>query len=182
MLQRGAEKVYAVDVGYGQLDWKLRNDDRVINMEKVNFRYLDPESIEEPLDFASIDVSFISLRLIFPVVVKLLKENACLVCLVKPQFEAGREQVSKGGIVRDPAVHREVIRRVADYAQESGLTVYGLSYSPVTGAKGNIEYLMMLAMPGCVEEEGIRPGEPMDFPETIERVVAEAHEALKGLK
>ena len=180
MLQRGAKKVYAVDVGYGQLDWKLRIDDRVINMEKVNFRYLDPDSIGEKLDFASIDVSFISLRLIFPVVVQLLKDNACLVCLVKPQFEAGREQVSKGGIVRDPAVHREVIRRVADYAQENGLSVYGLSFSPVTGAKGNIEYLLMLAMPGCVEKEGIRPGEPEDFDRTIERVVREAHESLRA--
>ena len=179
MLQRGARKVYAVDVGYGQLDWKLRNDGRVINMEKTNFRYMEPDAISERLDFASMDVSFISLRLIFPAVVKMLKDNACLVCLVKPQFEAGREQVSKGGIVKDPEVHKEVIRLVADYAQDNGLTVYGITYSPMTGAKGNIEYLMMLAMPGCVEEEGIRPGEPEDFAERIEYVVSEAHDKLK---
>ena len=179
MLQRGARKVYAVDVGYGQLDWKLRNDGRVINMEKTNFRYMEPDAIGERLDFASMDVSFISLRLIFPAVVKMLKDNACLVCLVKPQFEAGREQVSKGGIVKDPEVHKEVIRLVADYAQDNGLTVYGITYSPMTGAKGNIEYLMMLAMPGCVEEEGIRPGEPEDFAERIEYVVSEAHDKLK---
>ena len=179
MLQRGARKVYAVDVGYGQLDWKLRNDGRVINMEKTNFRYMEPDAISERLDFASMDVSFISLRLIFPAVVKMLKDNACLVCLVKPQFEAGREQVSKGGIVKDPEGHKEVIRLVADYAQDNGLTVYGITYSPMTGAKGNIEYLMMLAMPGCVEEEGIRPGEPEDFAERIEYVVSEAHDKLK---
>ena len=145
MLQRGARKVYAVDVGYGQLDWKLRNDRRVINMEKCNIRYLDTETIDEPIDFISIDVSFISLKLVFPVAASLLTEDGKIVCLVKPQFEAGREQVGKKGIVRDRKVHAEVIEKVMQYAQENGLYPCGLTFSPVTGAKGNIEYLLSLS-------------------------------------
>ncbi len=145
MLQNGASKVYAIDVGYGQLDWKLRNDDRVINMEKCNVRYLDPAWIEEPVDFISIDVSFISLRLIFPVAVQVLADDGEIVCLVKPQFEAGREQVGKKGIVRDQKVHQEVIEKVIGYAASGGLYPQGLTYSPVTGAKGNIEYLLHLS-------------------------------------
>ena len=145
MLQNGAVKVYAIDVGYGQLDWKLRNDPRVVNMEKCNVRYLDTDLIEEPVDFISIDVSFISLKLIFPVAAKVLAGDGEIVCLVKPQFEAGREQVGKKGIVRDRKVHREVIENVIRYAEENGLYVHGLTFSPVTGAKGNIEYLLHLS-------------------------------------
>ena len=142
MLSRGAVKVYAIDVGYGQLDWKLRQDSRVVNMEKTNIRHLDPTGFPEQADFISIDVSFISLGLILPVAAALLKQDGDLVCLVKPQFEAGREQVGKGGIVRDPAVHREVIAKVAGYGRALGLLPAGLTASPVTGAKGNIEYLL----------------------------------------
>lgn len=145
MLQNGASKVYAIDVGYGQLDWKLRNDPRVINMEKCNVRYLDTALIEEPVDFISIDVSFISLRLIFPVAAQVLADDGEIVCLVKPQFEAGREQVGKKGIVRDQKVHQEVIEKVIGYAASEGLYPQGLTYSPVTGAKGNIEYLLHLS-------------------------------------
>lgn len=144
MLQKGAKKVFAIDVGYGQLDWKLRNDPRVVNMEKTNIRYLDFDKIDKDIDFISIDVSFISLRLVFPVASKLLADTGSLVCLVKPQFEAGREQVGKKGIVRDPAVHKEVIENVKRYAEDNGLNCHGLTFSPVTGTKGNIEYLMFL--------------------------------------
>ncbi len=145
MLQNGAVKVYAIDVGYGQLDWKLRNDKRVTNMEKCNVRYLDTALIKEPIDFISIDVSFISLKLIFPVAAKVLSDNGKIVCLVKPQFEAGREQVGKKGIVRDKNVHYEVIEKVIRYAEECGFYAHGLTFSPVTGAKGNIEYLLSLS-------------------------------------
>lgn len=144
MLQKGAKKVFAIDVGYGQLDWKLRNDPRVINMEKVNIRYLDFDTVDKDIDFISIDVSFISLKLVFPVASQLLAETGSLVCLVKPQFEAGRSQVGKKGIVRDPAVHKEVIENVINYAEDNGLYCHGLTYSPVTGTKGNIEYLLFL--------------------------------------
>ena len=145
MLQNGATKVYAIDVGYGQLDYKLRIDERVVNMEKCNVRYLDPETIAEPIDFISIDVSFISLKLIFPVCAKVLADNGQIVCLVKPQFEAGREQVGKKGIVRDKNVHKEVIENVIKYAEDNGFYPVGLTFSPVTGAKGNIEYLLALS-------------------------------------
>lgn len=145
MLQNGAAKVYAIDVGYGQLDWKLRTDERVINMEKCNVRYLNTDTIAEPIDFISIDVSFISLKLIFPVAAKVLAADGEIVCLVKPQFEAGREQVGKKGIVRDQKVHEEVIQNVIEYARENGLYPQGLTFSPVTGAKGNIEYLLALS-------------------------------------
>ncbi len=145
MLQNGAVKVYAIDVGYGQLDWKLRTDQRVVNMEKCNVRYLDTDLIAEPIDFISIDVSFISLKLIFPVAAKVLADHGQIVCLVKPQFEAGREQVGKKGIVRDRKVHQEVIEKVIGYAADNGLYAHGLTFSPVTGAKGNIEYLLYLS-------------------------------------
>lgn len=144
MLINGATKVYAIDVGYGQLDWKLRNDQRVVNMEKCNIRHIDIESFEE-IDFISIDVSFISLGLVLPVAAKLLKEGGSLVALVKPQFEAGREQVGKKGIVRDPEVHREVIEKVVGFCKDNELVPQGLTFSPVTGAKGNIEYLLYVA-------------------------------------
>jgi len=144
MLQNGALKVYAMDVGYGQLDWKLRTDPRVINMEKTNIRYIDCAAFPEQVDFISIDVSFISLHLILPVAAALLLDDGQVVCLVKPQFEAGREQVGKGGIVRDKKTHREVIYKVIKYAEEFNLYPKGLTFSPVTGAKGNIEYLLLL--------------------------------------
>ncbi|MDR0817598.1 MAG: TlyA family RNA methyltransferase [Clostridiales Family XIII bacterium] len=147
MLQRGAAKVYAVDVGYGQLDWKLRNDPRVVNIERTNIRYLDPELIDEKPSFISIDVSFISLKLVLPVAAGLLKDEGQLVALIKPQFEAGRAQVGKGGIVRDESVRAEVIEKVKGYAKDYGFTVKGITESPITGTKGNVEYLMR-----CVTE------------------------------
>lgn len=144
MLQNGAEKVFAVDVGYGQLAWKLRSDDRVVVMERTNIRNVTPEQIGDPLDFASIDVSFISLALVLPVAWQLLKENGSAVCLVKPQFEAGRDKVGKKGVIRDPAVHTEVLERVCATAKEIGFTLAGLDFSPVKGPEGNIEYLLYL--------------------------------------
>ena len=144
MLMNGALKVYALDVGYGQLDYKLRVDPRVINMEKTNIRYLDTTLIEEPIDFISIDVSFISLRHMFPVASEILKDTGAVMCLIKPQFEAGREQVGKKGIVRDSKVHVEVVENVSGYASDNGLYPHGLDYSPVKGTKGNIEYLLYL--------------------------------------
>jgi len=144
MLKHGARKVYCVDVGYGQLHYRLRNDHRVINMERTNIRYVKPEDIPEPMDFISIDVSFISLELVLPVAYQLLKNEGQLVCLIKPQFEAGKEQVGKGGIVKDVHIHEKVIQKVIDTATEEGFRVEGLTYSPVKGAKGNIEYLLWL--------------------------------------
>ena len=144
MLMNGALKVYALDVGYGQLDYKLRVDPRVINMEKTNIRYLDTTLIEEPIDFISIDVSFISLRHMFPVASEILKDAGAVMCLIKPQFEAGRDQVGKKGIVRDSKIHVEVIENVISYASDNGLYPHGLDYSPVKGTKGNIEYLLYL--------------------------------------
>ncbi len=144
MLQRGASRVYAVDVGYGQLDWKLRSDPRVVTMERINVRYLDPADVPERFDLITIDVSFISLKLILPVAGKLLKDDGKCLCLVKPQFEAGRSQVGKNGIVRDKNTHRSVLRAVVEYGNENGLGFAGLSYSPITGTKGNIEFLMLL--------------------------------------
>ncbi len=141
MLQNGAGKVYAVDVGYGQLAWSLRSDPRVVCMERTNARYLTHEQIPQELDFASIDVSFISLKLILPAVWGLLKPGGHVACLVKPQFEAGKEKVGKKGVVRDPAVHLEVLEHFLEHAKESNFTVLGLTYSPVRGPEGNIEYL-----------------------------------------
>ena len=144
MLQNGASKVYAIDVGRGQLDWKLRQDPRVICMEKTNIRYVTPEDIGEPVDFSSIDVSFISLTKVLEPIRNYLKEDGEIVALIKPQFEAGREKVGKKGVVRDRAVHREVIQKVADYAQHIGFGVMELDYSPIRGPEGNIEYLIHL--------------------------------------
>ena len=145
MLQGGAEKVFSVDVGYGQLDWKLRNDPRVVCMEKTNIRYIKPEDIGgEKLDFASCDVSFISLRKVLPAVKPLLSGRARMVCLIKPQFEAGREEVGKHGVVRDIRVHRSVIDGIWSFAEQEGFTVEGLSFSPIKGPEGNIEYLILL--------------------------------------
>ena len=175
MLQNGAARVYAVDVGYGQLDYKLRMDRRVVNMEKQNIRYLSPSAIPEPADFISCDVSFISLNLVFPVAVLLMKPGSPLVSLVKPQFEAGREQVGKHGIVRDKSIHMEVLSKVASYGQACGLMPEAVSFSPMTGAKGNIEYLMLFRNPEDDEDneeiEGL-------FDEVCETVVEEAHKEL----
>lgn len=142
MLQNGAKKVFAVDVGYGQFAWKLRTDERVVCMEKTNIRYVTPEDIGEELDFASVDVSFISLSKVLPPARELLKEGAEMVCLIKPQFEAGREKVGKKGVVRDPKVHLEVIEKVLDTAMELGFSILHLEYSPIKGPEGNIEYLV----------------------------------------
>lgn len=144
MLQNGARKVYAVDVGYGQLAWKLRNDPRVVNLERTNFRYVTKNEIPEPLSFASVDVSFISLSIIIPALVPLMEQGGRAVCLIKPQFEAGREKVGKKGVVRDPAVHREVIEKIFAVMLENGLSVIGLDFSPVKGPEGNIEYLIFV--------------------------------------
>ena len=156
MLQNGAVKVYAVDVGYGQLAWSLRTDERVVNMERTNIRYVTPEDLAEPIEFFSVDVSFISLRHIFPVAQRITTPDAMGVCLVKPQFEAGREKVGKNGVVRDPAVHREVLHNAMSYAAENGFVVRGLDYSPVKGPEGNIEYLMFVQksdQPAVLDDE-----------------------------
>ncbi len=166
MLQNKAAKVYAVDVGYGQLDWKLRQDGRVICMEKTNIRYVTEKDVGEPLDFASIDVSFISLTKVLLPVRALLKEEGEIVCLIKPQFEAGREKVGKKGVVRDPHVHAEVIRKVAAYASEIGLGIQELEFSPVKGPEGNIEYLLHL-----------KKNAP-DAPTDVDGVVERAHRTL----
>jgi 23S rRNA (cytidine1920-2'-O)/16S rRNA (cytidine1409-2'-O)-methyltransferase len=150
MLQNGARKVYAVDVGYGQLAWKLRSDERVVCMERTNARYLTAEQIPEPLDFVSIDVSFISLSLILPALRPLMAEEGQLVCLIKPQFEAGKGKVGKNGVVRDPAVHLEVLEHFLDHAAQSDFTVRDITFSPIRGPEGNIEYLGWLS----VQKEG----------------------------
>lgn len=144
MLQNGAKKVFSVDVGHGQLAWKLRNDERVVCMEKTNFRYVTPDDIGEQVDFASVDVSFISLTKILIPARNLLCEQGRMVCLIKPQFEAGKEKVGKKGVVRDPAVHEEVVHKIIDYADLIGFDVRGLAYSPIKGPEGNIEYLMFI--------------------------------------
>ncbi len=144
MLQNGAEKVYSIDVGYGQLAWKLRTDERVINLERTNFRYVTKDQVPDELDFASVDVSFISLSHILPVMRTLLKENGCAVCLIKPQFEAGRENVGKKGVVREKSVHIAVIEKICALAIENGFSILGLDFSPIKGPEGNIEYLCYL--------------------------------------
>lgn len=169
MLQNGASKVYAVDVGYGQFAWKLRQDPRVVCMEKTNIRYVTPENIADALDFASVDVSFISLTKVLGPAKELLKDGAEMVCLIKPQFEAGKEKVGKKGVVRDPAVHIEVIERVILFAQSIGFGVLHLEYSPIKGPEGNIEYLVHLKKNAQTENE-----EPID----VQAVVAAAHGEL----
>ncbi len=144
MLSNGAAKVYAIDVGYGQLAWKLRCDERVVNMERTNFRYVTHEQIPEQVDFASVDVSFISLRKILPVMRELLRDGGRAVCLIKPQFEAGRENVGKKGVVRDRALHESVVASITEFALESGFNVCNVDFSPIKGPEGNIEYLMLV--------------------------------------
>ena len=168
MLQNGASKVYSVDVGYGQLAWKLREDPRVVCMERTNARYLTHEQIPDELDFASIDVSFISLKLILPAVANVLKDGGYVASLVKPQFEAGREKVGKKGVVRDPAVHKEVLEHYLEHAREAGFGVLGLTYSPIRGPEGNIEYLGFL-------QKGAETTAAFD----LDALVEESHQTLK---
>lgn len=197
MLQNGASKVYSVDVGHGQLDWKLRSDDRVVCMEKTNFRYMVREDIEDDLDFASCDVSFISLTKILLPARKLLKDGAEMVCLIKPQFEAGKEKVGKKGVVRDPKVHSEVVHRIVDYMGISGFEVLHLDFSPIKGPEGNIEYLIHIRKDPdrnesvetlteadaekmlreiCEEGSGISNSE--EYRKLIDEVVGRAHGSL----
>ena len=171
MLQNGAVKVYSVDVGHGQLDWKLRNDPRVVCMEKTNIRYVTPEQIEEPAAFVSIDVSFISLTKVLPPVRELMTEDGEIVCLIKPQLEAGREKVGKKGVVRDPKVHEEVIEKVIDFAATVGLESRELEFSPIKGPEGNIEYLLhLLKRPDAASVE--------PFAGNVQEIVAQAHGTL----
>ena len=172
MLQNGAVKVYSVDVGYGQLDWKLRQDDRVVCMEKTNIRYVTPEDIDDVLDFASVDVSFISLTKVLPAAYALLKDGGQMVCLIKPQFEAGREKVGKKGVVRDRAVHEEVIRMVMDYASSIDFYPLALDFSPVKGPEGNIEYLLFLSK--NKQDQEIVDASSID----IKAVVTASHDTL----
>ena len=170
LLQQGASKVFAIDVGYGQLDWKIRSDPRVVVMERTNVRYVTPEDLGEPLDLSVIDVSFISLRIVLPTIKSLLKSTGQVLCLIKPQFEAGREKVGKGkGVIRDPEVHIEVLDDFVALTKELEFTILGLTFSPVKGPEGNIEFLAHLTLddkPGIV-------------PDTAS-VVADAHKTLKG--
>lgn len=148
MLQNGAVKVYSVDVGYGQLAWSLRCDERVVNMERTNIRYLEEDKLDDKIGFFSVDVSFISLKLVLPVAWKLSTDDAEGICLIKPQFEAGRDKVGKKGVVRDAAVHKEVIHRVFDFTRGVGFKIRGLDFSPIKGPEGNIEYLMYISKSG----------------------------------
>ena len=169
MLQNGAVKVYSVDVGHGQLAWKLRNDERVVCMEKTNFRYLTRDDIADDLDFASVDVSFISLTKILIPARKLLKEHGQMVCLIKPQFEAGKDKVGKKGVVREPEIHREVIEKVIDYADSLGFDVLNLEFSPIKGPEGNIEYLVYIEK------------NPDKIADTMEITEAEAEQKLREI-
>lgn len=169
MLQNGAVKVYSVDVGYGQLAWKLRQDERVVNMERTNIRYVTKKEIPDEIDFASIDVSFISLKLVLPVAYSLLRDNGEIVALIKPQFEAGRSQVGKKGVVKDIKVHKEVCQNVIGYALSCGFCPMGLSFSPIKGPEGNIEYLVYLKK--CENENVVTD-------EIIDEVIALSHQNL----
>ena len=152
MLQNGAEKVFAIDVGYGQLAWKLRTDERVVNMERTNFRYVTHEQIPEELDFCSVDVSFISLSIIVPVMRELMKQGGRAVCLIKPQFEAGKDKVGKKGVVRDKAVHIETVEKTVNMMLQNNMRILGLDFSPVKGPEGNIEYLIYVEKSECGED------------------------------
>ncbi|MDD7340473.1 MAG: TlyA family RNA methyltransferase [Firmicutes bacterium] len=170
LLHQGAKKVFAIDVGYGQLDWKIRNDPRVVVMERTNIRYVTPEDLGEPLDLSVIDVSFISLKIVLPAIKNLLKPGqGQVLCLIKPQFEAGRDKVGKKGVVREPETHKEVLDNFVALAGELGFTILGLTFSPVKGPEGNIEFLGHLTL---ADVPGI-------LPDTAD-VVAQAHAALKG--
>ena len=170
LLQQGASKVFAIDVGYGQLDWKIRSDPRVVVMERTNVRYVTREQLGEPLDLSVVDVSFISLRIVLPVIKTFLKEQSGQVlCLIKPQFEAGKEKVGKKGVVRDPAVHKEVLDDFVALTKEIDFKILGLTFSPVKGPEGNIEFLAHLSLADVVSVE----------PDTA-AIVSQAHETLKG--
>ncbi len=169
LLQQGAKKVFAIDVGYGQLDWKIRSDPRVVVMERTNIRYVTPEDLGEPLDLSVVDVSFISLKIVLPAIKRLLKPEGQVLCLIKPQFEAGKEKVGKKGVVRDAQTHQEVLDMFVELADSLGFTILGLTFSPVKGPEGNIEFLGHLTLR---DAEGIRPD--------TAQVVHQAHEALKG--
>ena len=170
LLQQGASKVFAIDVGYGQLDWKIRSDPRVVVMERTNVRYVTPEQLGEPLDLSVIDVSFISLKIVLPVIKTFLKPGkGQVLCLIKPQFEAGKEKVGKKGVVREPSVHKEVLDSFVELTKEIGFTILGLTFSPVKGPEGNIEFLAHLTLE---EKTGIAPN--------TAQVVRQAHETLKG--
>ena len=175
MLQNGASKVYAIDVGYGQFAWKLRQDERVVCLEKTNVRYVTHEQVPDEGDFASIDVSFISLTKVLPAVLGVLGPNGQLVCLIKPQFEAGREKVGKKGVVRDINVHREVIEMIVNYVRGQNLGILALDFSPIKGPEGNIEYLIYLdkSQTGMAEEE---------VAARLEEVVAQSHKILSAEK
>ena len=175
MLQNGASKVYAIDVGYGQFAWKLRNEERVVCLEKTNVRYVTHEQVPDEGDFASIDVSFISLTKVLPAVLGVLGEKGQLVCLIKPQFEAGREKVGKKGVVRDSSVHREVIEMIVEYVRTQSLGILGLDFSPIKGPEGNIEYLIYLdkSRSGMHEDE---------VQARVDTVVAQSHKILSGEK
>ncbi len=168
LLQQGARKVFAIDVGYGQLAWKIRNDPRVVCMERTNIRYVTPEQLGEPLDLSVVDVSFISLKLVLPVIYNLLKPDGQVLCLIKPQFEAGKDKVGKKGVVRDPAIHCEVLNAFVETVRELGFTLKNLTFSPVKGPEGNIEFL------GHLSKE---PGTAFD--PQIDVLVAQAHETLR---
>ncbi len=169
LLQQGAKKVFAIDVGYGQLDWKIRSDPRVVVMERTNVRYVTKEQLGEPLDLSVIDVSFISLRIVLPVIKSFLKPTGQVLCLIKPQFEAGKDKVGKKGVVREPETHKEVLDNFVALAKEQAFKILGLTFSPVKGPEGNIEFLAHLTLD---ERTGIDP-------DTAD-VVAQAHRALKG--
>ena len=170
LLQQGASKVFAIDVGYGQLDWKIRSDPRVVVMERTNIRYVTPEQLGEPLDLSVIDVSFIGLEIVLPAIKELLKpDQGQVLCLIKPQFEAGKENVGKKGVVRDPAVHKMVLDHFVELAARLGFTILGLTFSPVKGPEGNIEFLGHLTL---ADVQGIKPD--------TAAVVSQAHDALQG--
>ena len=169
LLQQGAKKVFAIDVGYGQLDWKIRSDPRVVVMERTNVRYVTPEQLGEPLDLSVIDVSFISLKIVLPVIKTFLKQTGQVLCLIKPQFEAGKDKVGKKGVVRDPETHKDVLDNFVSLAKSLNFNILGLTFSPVKGPEGNIEFLGHLTLDN---RPGIEPDTAL--------VVAQAHETLKG--
>ena len=169
LLQQGARKVFAIDVGYGQLDWKIRSDPRVVVMERTNVRYVTPEMLGEPLDLSVVDVSFISLKIVLPVIKTFLKPTGQILCLIKPQFEAGRDKVGKKGVVREPEVHKEVLDGFVELTRSMNVRILGLTFSPVKGPEGNIEFLAHLTLDNI---PGIEPD--------TAAVVAAAHETLKG--
>ena len=169
MLKNGASKVYSIDVGYGQLAWSLRQDERVVNLERTNVRYITKEQVPDVVDFVSIDVSFISLGLVIPVLGQFLAPDAMMVCLVKPQFEAGKDKVGKHGVVKDPATHAEVLERAVGFAKSAGFGIVGLEFSPIKGPQGNIEYLMVLTK---------KEPELSVSSEEIKKLVASSHDEL----